>query len=78
MDSSAQLPVKIIKSAHESDRPYFFLIGHNRRRALSKLVLSGQLFRGAKRSMPAAEPPRPSWMRYVPALCQAIRIKKGP
>jgi hypothetical protein len=40
--------------------------------------LSGQLFSGAKRCMPAPAPPRPSLMRYVPALCHAIRIMNGP
>ena len=33
--------------------PYFCLIGHSRRRALSRLPLSGQLLSGAKRWLPA-------------------------
>ena len=58
--------------------PYFCLMGQSNRRALSRLALSGQLLRGAKRIVPEAPPPRPSWMRYVPALCHAIRMKRGP
>ncbi len=27
---------------------------------------------------PEEEPPRPSPVRYVPALCQAMRIRNGP
>ena len=27
---------------------------------------------------PRPPPPRPSWMRYVPAECQAMRMKSGP
>ncbi len=60
MSSSATLPARIIRSAHEIDWPYFFLTGQSRRRALSRLTLSGQLFSGAKRCIPAPEPPRPS------------------
>src|SRR6185312_5157289 len=71
IDSRAQLPAKTIRSAHESFRPYFCLIGQSKRRALSRLALSGQLFSGAKRWVPDAAPPRPSEMRYVPALCHA-------
>ncbi len=78
IDSRAQLPVKIIRSAHESFRPYFCLIGQSNRRALSRLTLSGQLLSGAKRCVPEPAPPRPSAMRYVPALCHAIRMKSGP
>ena len=74
----AQFPAKTIRSAHESFRPYFRLIGHSNRRALSRLALSGQLLRGARRWLPEAAPPRPSLMRYVPALCHAIRMKSGP
>ena len=44
----------------------------------SRLALSGQLFRGAKRWAPLPPPPRPSSVRYVPALCHAIRMKNGP
>ena len=78
IDSRAQFPAKTIRSAHESFRPYFCLIGQSSRRALSRLALSGQLLRGAKRWVPPAAPPRPSEMRYVPALCHAIRMKSGP
>ena len=78
IDSRAQLPAKTIRSAHESFRPYFCLIGQSSRRALSRLTLSGQLLRGAKRRVPEAAPPRPSVMRYVPALCHAMRMKSGP
>ena len=60
IDSSATLPVRIIRSAHEIRLPYFCLIGHKRRRALSRLTLSGQLLSGAKRCCPAPAPPRPS------------------
>ena len=63
IDSMAQLPARIIRSAHESFRPYFCLTGHSSRRALSRFPLSGQLLRGAKRCVPEAPPPRPSWMR---------------
>ena len=66
IDSRAQLPVKIMRSAQESLRPYFCLTGQSRRRALSRLTLSGQLLSGAKRSVPEAPPPRPSSIRYVP------------
>ena len=61
------MPVKISRSAQEIFWPYFCLIGQSRRRALSRLALSGQLFRGAKRWAPVPPPPRPSSMRYVPA-----------
>src|SRR4051812_13612794 len=61
--SSATLPVRIIRSAHEILRPYFFLIGQRRRRALSRLTLSGQLLSGAKRCCPRPPPPRPSPVR---------------
>jgi hypothetical protein len=63
IDSSAQLPAKIIRSAHEIFRPYFCLTGQSSRRALSRFALSGQLPSGAKRSVPDPAPPRPSWMR---------------
>ena len=43
--------------------PYFFLSGHSRRRALSRLPLSGQELSGAKRMLPAPAPPRPSARR---------------
>ena len=63
IDSSATLPVRIIRSAHESLRPYFCFTGHSRRRALSRLALSGQLSSGANRWAPVPAPPRPSAMR---------------
>ena len=47
-------------------------------RDLSRLPLSGQLLSGANRSVPEPAPPRPSNVRYVPALCQAIRMKRPP
>ena len=49
IDSKATFPTKINKSAHEICFPYFCLIGHNNNLALSKLTLSGQALRGAKR-----------------------------
>ena len=67
-----------MRSAHERLWPYFCLTGHSSRRALSRFALSGQLLSGAKRCWPAPAPPRPSLMRYVPALCQAMRIMNGP
>ena len=42
-------PVRMIKSAQEMLLPNLRLMGQSKRRALSKLVLSGQLFSGAKR-----------------------------
>ena len=72
------MPANTIRSAQESFRPYFRFTGQSSRRALSRLRLSGQLFSGAKRSIPAAGPPRPSATRYVPAQCQVIRIMSGP
>jgi hypothetical protein len=42
------------------------------------LALSGHELSGAKRCWPAPAPPRPSVMRYVPALCQAMRIISPP
>jgi hypothetical protein len=74
----ATLPASTIRSAQEIFRPYFFLMGQSSRRALSRLALSGQLFRGAKRCSPLPAPPRPSLMRYVPALCHAMRMNSGP
>ena len=68
----------MIRSAQEIFRPYFCLIGHSSRRALSRLTLSGQLLSGAKRWAPLPPPPRPSAMRYVPAACQLIRMNSGP
>ena len=49
IDSNATLPARIMRSAHEIFRPYFCLTGHSKRRALSRLTLSGQLLSGAKR-----------------------------
>src|SRR6266581_8914027 len=48
IDSRATLPARIMRSAHESFWPYFFLTGHSRRRALSRFALSGQLLRGGE------------------------------
>ena len=64
IDSRAQLPVKIIRSAQEILRPYFCLIGQSSRRALSRFTLSGQLLRGREALVPdVPAPPRPSAMR---------------
>jgi hypothetical protein len=49
MDSMATLPTSINKSAQLILFPYFCLIGHSSLLALSKLPLSGQLFKGANR-----------------------------
>jgi hypothetical protein len=48
------LPESRIRSAQLSLLPYFFFTGHSRRRALSRLPLSGQEFSGAKRMLPPA------------------------
>src|SRR6476620_7167581 len=50
----------------------FLLDGPQQPARLSRLALSRQLFNGAKRCWPAPAPPRPSVMRYVPALCHAM------
>ena len=63
--SRARLPANTIRSAQEILRPYFSFTGQSSRRALSRLRLSGQLFSGAKRCIPALGPPRPS--------CDAVR-----
>src|SRR5580692_1043838 len=55
IDSRATLPARIIRSAQEIFRPYFCLIGHSSRRALSRLALSGQLPRHAN-EQPAVMP----------------------
>ena len=47
IDSMATFPVKIRRSAQEILLPYFCFIGHKRRRALSRLPLSGHEFKGA-------------------------------
>ena len=47
MDSIATFPVRIIKSAQLIWLPYFCFIGQSSLLALSRLVLSGQLFVGA-------------------------------
>ena len=78
IDSRATLPARIMRSAQEIFRPYFCLIGQSSRRALSRFTLSGQLLSGAKRCVPEPAPPRPSPMRYVPALCHAMRMNNGP
>src|SRR5262249_16234284 len=52
IDSRATLPVRMIRSAKQILRPYFCLIGHRRRRALSRFALSGQLFNCATRCWP--------------------------
>ena len=63
IDSMATLPARMNRSAQESFAPYFCFTGHNRRRALSRLPLSGQELSGANRCCPADEPPRPSAVR---------------
>ena len=78
MDSMATLPARINKSAQLIFLPYFCFIGQRSLLALSKLPLSGQLFKGAKRCAPVPPPPRPSVFLYVPAACHVILIKKGP
>ena len=52
IDSIATLPARMNRSAQLMFCPYFCLIGHSRRRALSRLPLSGQLLSGAKRWLP--------------------------
>jgi hypothetical protein len=47
MDSMAQFPVKMNKSAQEILLPYFCFTGQSRRRALSRFALSGQEFSGS-------------------------------
>lgn len=49
IDPSAQLPGRIIRSAHEWLLPYFCLTGHSSRRALWRVPLSGQVLSGAMR-----------------------------
>ena len=78
IDSSAHLPANTSRSAHETFWPYFCLIGQSSRRALSRFALSGQLLSGAKRCWPSPPPPRPSAIRYVPAACHVMRMKRGP
>src|SRR5260370_36760078 len=75
IDSNAPLPARIIRSAQEIFRPYFCLIGQSKRRALSRLTLSGQLLRGANGGAPEPAPPRPSEIRYQPRQGQALRMK---
>src|SRR5271166_6821612 len=64
IDSSARFPARIIRSAHEIFLPYFCLIGHSNRRALSRSTLSGQLLSGAKRCVP--EPAGSGTQRFAP------------
>jgi hypothetical protein len=78
MDSIATLPAYTMRSAHEIFWPCFFLTGQSRRRALSRLALSGQLLRGANRCWPVPPPPLPSSIRYVPAACHVMRMNSGP
>jgi catalase-peroxidase len=47
IESSATLPAKTMRSAHEILRPYFCFTGQRSRRALSRFALSGQLLSGA-------------------------------
>ena len=78
IDSIATLPAKIKRSAQLICFPYFCLIGQSSLLALSKFPLSGQLLRGANLCAPVPPPPLPSPIRYVPAACHVIRIKKAP
>jgi len=63
MISSAQLPVRTMRSPQDRALPYFCLIGQISRRDLSVLPLSHQLLMGAKRCSASPAPPRPSAMR---------------
>src|SRR6516162_6345023 len=69
IDSRATLPARIMRSAQEIFRPYFCLIGQSSRRALSRLALSGQLLRGAKRCVPAGP---------AAAVADAVRACAAP
>ena len=40
MSLMATVPANVMRSPHDSPKPYFSLIGHSKFRALSKLVLS--------------------------------------
>ncbi len=53
MLSIATLPVRMNRSAQVMFLPYFCLIGHSRRRALSRLPLSGQLIERGEALLPA-------------------------
>eukprot|EP00966_Prymnesium_polylepis_P091514 2118242-Prymnesium_polylepis.1 len=59
----AVLPARMIRSPHESARPYFCLIGHSSERALSRLVLSAHERSGSNRCRAPSTPPRPSELR---------------
>ena len=75
----ATFPANIIRSAQLIQWKYLRFIGHNMyRNALSKLVLSGHEFNGGNRIEPLLAPPRPSYVRYVPAECHARRTSNGP
>lgn len=50
MVSMATLPARMNRSAQEMALPYFCLMGHSRRRPLSRLPLSGQLFSALRRA----------------------------
>src|SRR5210317_1451042 len=78
IDSIATFPTNMKRSAHEILFPYFSLIGQRSLLALSKLPLSGQLFKGANLIAPVPPPPRPSPVLYVPAACHVNLTKNGP
>ena len=60
----------MIRSAQEIFRPYFCLTGQSNRRALSRLALSGQLLRGAKRWAPSTA--------AAPAIVDAVGAGRMP
>ena len=53
-------------------------MGHNIcRRALSRLALSGQEFRGARRMLPELPPPRPSNLNTMDQYCSCGKLSMG-
>src|SRR5512142_1867749 len=55
IDSSAQLPARIIRSAHEILLPYFCLIGHSSRRPLPRRPGPRQWLSGARAAAPVPD-----------------------
>jgi len=72
ISSIATVPANMMRSPHDSASPYFCLIGHISRLALSRFVLSGQLLSGSKRWRPPSQPPRPSYLQQ----CVSITTEK--